>query len=218
MKKRAILFDLDGTLLDTLDDLADAMNSVLVRLGFPVHPREAYKHFVGDGISELVVRALPSARKDADTIAQCLDFMRTKYAACWALKTHPYKQISELLAALHSLGITMTVLSNKPHAITGTMIQHYFPDVAFAEVRGFNEGTPRKPDPTAALEIAENSGIKTEEFVYLGDTNTDMQTAKAAGMQAIGALWGFRTKEELIASGAEIVIENPMEILNVFKM
>jgi phosphoglycolate phosphatase len=214
---QAILFDLDGTLLDTLSDLADSMNAALVALGFPAHPEASYRYFVGDGVGELAVRVLPENRRDSASVQACLDAMRKEYGQRWADKTRAYSGIDALLLECKKRHICMNVLSNKPHQITNTMIQHFFPEAGFTCVEGLKEGRPRKPDPAAALEIAGNSGIKPGGFIYLGDTNTDMQTARSAGMKPIGALWGFRTREELLANGAEEVIEKPMEILKFFK-
>jgi len=218
MPYSAIIFDLDGTLLDTLADLAEGMNAVLDSMGLPVHPQAAYRYFVGNGLRELALRVLPEGRRDEKTAQECLDAMRIEYDRRWANKTRPFEHIVPLLSALQTRGVIMAVLSNKPHEIAVKTIRHFFPAVAFAAVEGDKETRPRKPDPAGAFEIARKTGIATDKFIYCGDTNTDMQTAFAAGMTPVGVLWGFRTKEELIKSGAKIVVKDPLEILNIFKL
>lgn len=210
---QAVLFDLDGTLLDSIDDLADAMNDALGQFGFPGHPTDAYRYFVGEGVEELAARALPEGRRDPATLIQCVQRMRAIYRSRWNVKTHPYPGIPELLDGLAERGLTLTVLSNKPDEFTRAMVDHYFGAWPFARVAGQKDGIPRKPDPAGALEIAKHLQIAPERFLYLGDTDTDMKTARAAGMFAGGVLWGFRGAEELLANGAEILIESPVDLL-----
>ncbi len=214
MKFKAVLFDLDGTLLDTIDDLADSMNSVLERYGFPKHGVDEYKYFVGDGMDILVRRALPEPCKDEALIAGCVAAMKEEYSYRWAEKTRPYDGIPALLDAFSSSGIRLSILSNKPHEPTGIVVSRMLADWKFEEVVGVRDGIPRKPDPTAALSIAESLGIAPDEFLYLGDTNTDMKTAVAAGMFPAGAVWGFRTAGELIEAGARILVMHPADLLN----
>jgi phosphoglycolate phosphatase len=215
MSYGAVLFDLDGTLLDTLDDLADSMNSVLMRHGFPTHPRDAYRYHVGDGVENLVSRSLPEAYRRAGFVAQCVGAMREEYGRRWAAKTRPYEGIPELLDGLTHRGIHMAVLSNKPHDFTQAMVAELLGRWRFDVVLGVRPSIPRKPDPSAAWEIARALGVPAESFLYLGDTNTDMKTANAAGMYAVGALWGFRPAEELRASGARVLIRTPTELLGL---
>ncbi len=210
---QAVLFDLDGTLLDSLDDLADAMNEALGQLGFPPHPSSAYRYFVGDGVEELAARALPEGHRDQTTIIQCFQRMRAIYRHRWNVKTRPYPGIPELLNGLTERGLKLTILSNKPDEFTRAMVEYYFASWPFSLVAGQKEEVPRKPDPAGALAIAEHLGIAPERFLYLGDTNTDMKTARAAGMFPVGVLWGFRGAEELRANGAEILIESPLDLL-----
>ncbi len=214
---QAVLFDADGTLLDSLQDLADSMNATLGRFGFPVHETEKYKYFVGDGMENLVRRTLPdSAALDPSTISKCVETMRDIYAGNWNKKTRPYAGIPELLDGLTDRGIMMTVLSNKPHDFTEKVIGELLPSWNFQIVMGERPAVPRKPDPTSAIEIARRLAIQPENFVYLGDTATDMKTANSAGMYAVGALWGFRTSEELLANGAKKLIHNPTDLLDLF--
>jgi phosphoglycolate phosphatase len=215
MSYRAVLFDLDGTLLNTLDDLADSANGALRRLGFPEHPVESYKHFIGDGIENLVRRAVPEDRRDAATLAQCMELTRQQYAERWAEKTRPYKGIAELLDALTVRRVPMAVLSNKPDEFTRLCVERLLAGWRFEVVLGACPSLPRKPDPAGACQIAQSLGLEPKEMIYLGDTATDMKTAVAAGMFPVGALWGFRTGEELTAHGARVLLQEPLDLLQV---
>jgi phosphoglycolate phosphatase len=215
MTFKAVLFDLDGTLLDTIDDIADSMNHVLKTYGFPEHDRESYKLFVGDGMGNLVRRALPPDKLDESLIAECLAAMRREYQTRWAKKTKVYPEILELLTLLSSKNIKMAVYSNKPDDFTKLMAAQFFSYCSFEQVIGSRPGKPLKPDPAVALEIAANMMVSAFQIVYLGDTGTDMKTAVAAGMYPVGALWGFRTREELTANGAKVLIKHPLELQNL---
>lgn len=215
MNYKAVLFDLDGTLLDTLTDIADASNHALRRLGFAEHPRESFRHFVGDGVETLIERVVPVDRRDAATMAECARLMREEYGRRWSATTHPYAEIPELLNALAARDVPMAVLSNKPDEFTKLCVTQLLPDWRFAEVLGAGTSFPKKPDPAGAREIARRLRVAPGEVLYLGDTNTDMQTAIAAGMFAAGALWGFRTADELTASGAQALIEKPLDLLKI---
>jgi phosphoglycolate phosphatase len=217
MKFRAVLFDLDGTLLDTIDDLADSMNSVLEMFGFPKHGIDKYKYFVGDGMDVLVRRALPVFCKDESLIASCVAAMKEEYSSRWADKTRPYDGIPALLDALSASGVRLSILSNKPHESTVEVVSKMLRDWKFEMVVGVRDGIPRKPDPVAAKLIAESLGIAPDEFLYLGDTHTDMKTAVAAGMFPAGALWGFRTADELIEAGARILVRHPADLLDFIR-
>jgi len=210
---KAILFDLDGTLLDTIEDLADAMNSVLKNKGFPEHSSEKYKYFVGDGLEKLVNRVLPENRKEPNTIKECMDNMSDAYAKNWQKNTKPYPGIIDLLSSLSEKQIPLTILSNKPDHFTQKMVEYYFDKWEFKKIMGAQATLPHKPDPAGAISIAKELNIQPEDFVYLGDTATDMQTATAAGMYPIGVLWGFRTAEELTKNGAKVLIETPEQAL-----
>lgn len=199
---KAVIFDLDGTLLDTLTDLADSMNAVLKRLGLPVHPRDAYRTFVGDGLETLARRVLSGHNHSPAMLQCCIEGMRTEYQRRWADKSAPYEGISELLNALTSRSLKLTILSNKPDDFTRLLVNHFLSSWHWSQVRGARPETPKKPDPTGALAIAGELKLAPAHFLYLGDTNTDMRTAIAAGMVPIGALWGFRTRAELEAHPA----------------
>ncbi|MFH1020674.1 MAG: HAD family hydrolase [Pseudomonadota bacterium] len=211
-RPRCVLFDLDGTLVDSLADLADSMNRVLARQGIPPHPVQAYRYFVGDGIVNLVQRALPPVARQQELIQNCVQEMRQDYALHWADTTRPYPGIAELLDALANRGIAMAILSNKPDDLTQEVVRTLLPSWHFAAVAGARETIARKPDPAGALRIAGLLQREPADFLYVGDTNTDMQTARAARMFAIGALWGFRTADELKENGAQALLSRPIEL------
>jgi phosphoglycolate phosphatase len=215
MNFHAVLFDLDGTLLNTLDDLADSTNFALRQLGLPEHPVESYKRFVGAGIDNLICQAVPADRCDSATLAECVRLTREQYAARWAEKTRPYDGVPDLLNALTMRGIRMAVFSNKPDEFTQPCVERLLAGWHFEVVLGAGPTLPKKPDPTGACLIAQRLQVEPAEVVYLGDTGTDMQTAVAARMFPVGALWGFRTADELLAHGARMLIEKPLDLLRV---
>jgi phosphoglycolate phosphatase len=217
MTFRAVLFDLDGTLLDTLDDLADSTNLALRQLGLPEHPVESFKQFIGDGIENLIRRAVPEQRRDAATLAECVALTRQHYSVRWAEKTRPYEGIAELLSTLAARGVCMAVLSNKPHDFTQLCVERLLAGWRFEIVLGAVPTLPKKPDPAGARQIARRLSLEPAEIVYLGDTGTDMQTAVAAGMFPVGALWGFRAADELLANGARVLIQHPLDLLRVLE-
>ncbi len=214
MKTAAVLFDLDGTLLNTLAGLADCMNRVLGHWNFPTHATDAYRRFIGDGMENLVRRSLPEeARHDRAISDACVAAMKAEYGRRGHEGTHPYKDVPELLDALAARSLKLAVLSNKPHEFTCRMVREHLPSWSFEPVMGERPGIPRKPHPGSALHIAHSLGISPDCFLYLGDTGTDMQTAREAGMFAVGATWGYRSEEELLADGAQVLIDAPLELL-----
>ena len=215
--KSLVIFDLDGTLLDTLADIADTANQVLRSLGYPAHERSAYRRFVGEGVRTLFSRALPPDSVDDQVLGRCIEGFRQAYSRQWNVKTQVYEGIRPLLHALHQRGVRLAVLSNKPDAFAKRCIEHYLPECPFEVVLGQREGVPRKPHPAAALEILDTMGVPAERCLYLGDSDVDMQTAAAAGVFAVGALWGFRTSDELRRSGAGSLIAHPLELLQVLE-
>ena len=217
MRFKAITFDLDGTLLDTLEDIADSANAVLEHWGYPQHDLKTYKYLVGDGIENLVQRSLPREKRSDDFVDQCVQAMRAEYRQRWSNKTRPYEGIAELLNALRDRGVTMTILSNKPDDFTKLMVAALLPEWRFEVVLGANSELPKKPDPTAAVQIARDLNISVNEFLFVGDTSIDMKTAAAAGMYPVGVLWGFRTAEELAASGARVLLAKPLDLLNLLR-
>jgi phosphoglycolate phosphatase len=217
VKYKAVIFDLDGTLLDTLEDLADSMNRVLQDRGLPTHPTEAFRYFVGNGAAMLVSRALPPGKCNDELEADCLEAFRREYNCNWKKKTKPYKGVSELLDALAAKHIEMAVLTNKPQHFAELCIQEFFSGWEFAMILGQRDGVPMKPDPTGPQEISRCLDIPSQEFLYLGDTEIDMRTAVNANMFPVGAMWGFRSEKELRESGAVEVIGRPMELLKFAK-
>ncbi|GAB6057679.1 HAD family hydrolase [Desulfonatronum parangueonense] len=209
-----VIFDLDGTLLNTLEDLADSMNTVLTRGNLPPHPVSAYRRFVGDGMTMLVTRALPEELREESHIARFVQDMRNEYARHWADKTRPYAEVPELIHGLEAQNVPMTILTNKPEDAALAMVAHFFPSTKFRTVMGAKPERPRKPDPTAALEIAAHLELAPDQILFLGDSDADMLTARSARMTALGAGWGFRGREELIRSGARRVLETPLELLD----
>jgi phosphoglycolate phosphatase len=212
MTYKAVLFDLDGTLLDTLKDIADSVNVALDHLGFPKHEVEAYKYFVGDGREALAIRALPEHRRDHVNVDRLANFIEEEYSKRWALNTRAYPGVPDMFQALTDLGIKIAILSNKPQASTEEMVAFFFPQWHFEFIFGARSSVPMKPDPTAPLQIAAQLDIPPAEFLYLGDSDIDMKTACAAGMYPVGALWGFRTADELKAGGAKKLIQHPTDL------
>ncbi len=215
MTYKAVLFDLDGTLLDTIEDICDAANRALEQYGFPTHTMDTYRKFVGDGALNLIIRALPEDKRDDAFSRPCYDAFLEDYSQNWNVKTRPYEGIPELLDTLTSRGLKMAVLSNKPHKYTIKCMEGFLPDWNFDVILGQRDEVPKKPDPTGALEIAEQLNISPSDFLYLGDTETDLKTSIAAGMFPVGVLWGFRSAEELKESGAKVLIKSPLEALDL---
>ena len=217
MTFETVIFDLDGTLLDSLRGIASAMNALLERLGYPVQTLEAYKYFVGDGITELVTRALPEDKRAGHDIDELVREYREIYHTTWPEQSPPYNGIPQLLDTLSKEKIKLAVLSNKSDDFTKRMVTALLPDWNFEVVFGVRPGVPRKPDPTAALEIVEMLGATPEKTIFMGDSGIDMETATRANMTAVGVLWGFREKEELSADGADHLISHPSELLKIMK-
>ncbi|MBM9536996.1 HAD family hydrolase [Desulfobulbus alkaliphilus] len=213
MRYKAIIFDLDGTLLDTLDDLAAAANQALAAMGQPGHPVANYRYFVGDGLRTLMARILPEPLQSRAGIETAMALFEKEYATSWHQRSAPYPGITDLLDQLTAAGWPMSILSNKPHDFTRICVQRLLPHWAFAPLLGQRPGVPKKPDPAAVFEIAAFLDCQPDDILYVGDTAVDMQTASAAGMDAVGVLWGFRTREELQAAGARYLISRPDQLL-----
>jgi len=207
------IFDLDGTLIDSIGDLADAMNAVLESLGHPVHPRDDYRFLVGDGIEILVRRALPPDVVDQTDIAEVVGLMRQEYSTRWTATTRPFPEIPELLALLHARNISSAVLSNKPDFPTREIVGELFADNPFEIVRGALDGVPLKPDPSSVLGIISELGQSPQQSIFVGDTAVDMATGVNAGMRSVGVSWGFRDASELLDAGADHIIHRPLELL-----
>jgi phosphoglycolate phosphatase len=212
MPMKAILFDLDGTLLDTLADLADAANRVLDRAGLPTHAHSAYRHFIGDGSRMLITRAIPEDHRTPERIEDYLTRFKADYSQHWKTATHPYPGIPTLLRYLCLRGIPQAVVTNKPQAFAESCVHHFFPETPFRMIWGQKEGAPLKPNPQPALEAAKHLRVPPQECLMLGDSDVDMKTARSAGMLPVGAAWGFRSTDELANAGAAHIVQRPLEI------
>ncbi|CAM3479235.1 HAD family hydrolase [Arcobacter aquimarinus] len=211
--KKTIIFDLDGTLIDSLEDIAVCMNQVLKELNLPIHKIEDYRYFVGGGISVLVDNALKGYSNEIKE--EITKKFKVLYDQQLHSKTKPYDGVYELLDELEKLDINLAILSNKPHEFTLQYANSLFDKYNFKEVHGQKQTIPKKPDPIAAINIAKSFDANCEEVYFVGDTMVDMQTAKNAGMIAIGVLWGFRDEKELSEHGADFLITHPLEILKI---
>lgn len=214
MQYKAVIFDLDGTLVDSLADLSDSVNLMLESYGFPTHEMEQYRYFVGNGSKKLMERTLP---RDKAASAEFVEEALVKYKAIYKErlleKTRPYNGVRELLAELKSRGIPLAVCTNKHNDAALTIVKILFAPGTFAEVLGDRPGFPKKPNPATPLEIASHLGVKPDEVAYLGDTSVDMETAVHAGFLPVGVLWGFRPEEELVKNGAKVLLKAPLELL-----
>ena len=214
MEFDAVIFDLDGTLADTLDDIAAAMNAVLARRDLPVHAPAAYRLMIGLGLRNLVHEALPpTLRGDDATIAACLDEMTAEYRRHLLDRTRLYDGVAELVARLRDEELGLAVLSNKADELTQRIVSALFEPDTFDVVLGARPDLPRKPDPTTALQVAERLGVAPARVAYLGDSGIDMRTAVAAGMIAVGVTWGLRDRAELQAGGARLLLDHPLELV-----
>lgn len=213
MQYRAAIFDLDGTLVDSLEDLADSANAMLENYGFPTHEIEKFRYFVGDGSKKLIERILPTEKvADEEFFGEALACYKACYEKRMLNKTRPYEGILEMLEGFEQRRIPMGICTNKHQSAATRIVEHLFPKETFRETIGDCVGMPRKPDPTKVLAIAKHMGVEPEEVAYFGDTSVDMDMAKNAGFLPVGVLWGFRPKEELIEHGAKLLLRHPMEI------
>jgi phosphoglycolate phosphatase len=213
----AVIFDLDGTLIDSLHDIADAMNRVLTANGFPTHPYDSYRTFVGKGLRNLTEMALPASVTEENIIKNVHVELLTDYKRHFAEKTALYPGIEELLDALTKNNIGLAILSNKADTITQRIAEKLLSRWPFALIIGTGDAIPRKPDPTGAYLCASALQVEPERCVYVGDSGIDMQTANRTGMLPVGVTWGFRSREELESHGASIIIEHPSELLSLWK-
>jgi len=212
MKFKAVLFDLDGTLVNSLKDIADSINKVLQENNLPTHSYEVVNNFIGSGLRVLVTKALPESHRNEENIENYFQAMMSNYRENCTNKTYAYEGIPELLKELKSKNIKLAILSNKADELTKKIGETLFPNY-FEIVMGLKSELTKKPNPIAAIEISQDLGYSPEEFLYVGDSGIDMQTAKNAKMHAVGVLWGYRPKEELLAEGAQSVISHPSELM-----
>ena len=213
-KPELVIFDLDGTLIDSIGDLADAMNAILTRMNHPTHPKKDYRYFIGDGIETLVRRTLPPDAIASTDIVEVVSRMRREYATRWTATTRPFPGIPELLGELGARSISTAVLSNKPDGPTKKIVGELFPGNSFAIVRGAVDDVPLKPDPTSSREILSKLGVRSDRAVYVGDTSIEMDTGRNAGMRAIGVSWGFRPAQVLVDAGADRIIDEPIDLVH----
>ena len=212
-----ILFDLDGTLLNTIDDLADAANWVCAQHGWPTFSVEAYKHMVGNGIPKLVERFSPAGQRSPEQLAQTLAEFTARYDAHKEDKTAPYPGIPALLEELARRGVQTAVFSNKADALCGGILDHYFGPGRFSAVRGSLPGVPTKPDPAGLYALMEKLSADPASTLFVGDSDVDILTGHNAGLPAVGVLWGFRDKAELTAAGADALISEPAGLLEMLE-
>lgn len=217
-KVNAVIFDLDGTLIDSLADLATAMNHALSEHDFPTHSVASYNYHVGDGVDVLVQRTLPeTARSDPDTCASVTSLMQSYYKEHWHVQTQPYPGIDALLSDLTETGLPLAVLSNKPDHFTKSIVAHFFPETPWSVVEGAKPPRPIKPDPAGPRDLIAQLQLPASHIAFVGDTSTDMQTAVNAGFQGVGVTWGFRPEAELREYGAEQIVHTTEELLAVLR-
>ncbi|MGL4992877.1 MAG: HAD family hydrolase [Bacteroidales bacterium] len=212
---RLVIFDLDGTLINTLTDIAESTNYALKKHGYATHPEDDYRYMVGNGIEPLIRRALPEEARRKETIERLMADFKEYYLEHGEDFTKPYAGVVELLAELKSRGVKMAVATNKFQAAAEELVPRFFGESTFDIVLGQRDGIATKPDPIIVEQIISELGVAKEEVLYLGDTSVDMQTAVRAGIKAIGVTWGFRDVEELLSSGANHIIDAPLELLSL---
>lgn len=213
MNYSGIIFDLDGTLADTLADIANSMNRVLQERGFPVHPVGDYKYLIGRGLENLVTSSLPKESRLPSIISDCLASLIEDYRDNCLVETHLYPGIEELLYSLQERELKLAVFSNKADDLTRIIVQALLPGIKFSKIVGARPDYPKKPDPSGARLISEFLEIIPEKMIYMGDSDVDMLTARGARMLAVGVLWGFRTREELLLNGADHLLSDPSELM-----
>ena len=205
-----VIFDLDGTLLNTIDDLADTGNHVCTLHGWPTHTVDAFKLMVGNGIPKLVERFAPQGTSQ-EMLDQAYQEFMDWYGVHKEDKTAPYAGMPEVAKALREVGVSIAVLSNKADVMAGPVVEHYYPGI-FPVVQGALPGLPTKPDPTLLYKLMERLGATREDTLFVGDSNVDIRTAKNGGLTGCGVLWGFRSREELEAAGADVIVSTPQEL------
>ena len=212
--KKLVIFDLDGTLLNTIADLAASTNHALAANGYPTHPTEEYRFFVGNGINKLFERALPEGEKTEANVLKIRQRFIPYYDVHCVDLTKPYPGIPELLKTLQQRSVQIAVASNKYQRATGKLIPYFFPDIHFTAILGQREGIPRKPDPQIVHEIMRMANVRTDEVLYVGDSNVDMQTANNARVDSVGVTWGFRPRAELEQGNPFAIIDKAEELLS----
>ncbi len=213
---KAVLFDLDGTLADSLVDLAASVNFALATKGFPAHEVEEFKYFAGDGMPKMIERALPSEHRNENVVQELLSIFLPHYAIHYADNTYAYEGVPQLVDALKAEGFIVAVVTNKQQDMAEKVVTKLYGD-KFDLIFGKREGIPAKPDPTAAIMAMEELGVTSEECVFMGDSGMDVATAVNSGAVPVGELWGFRKEDELLANGAKYIIQKPEELLKIIE-
>ena len=213
---KLVIFDLDGTLLDTIEDLGDSVNEVLSTRGYPIHSYDDYCLYIGDGMEKLIRRSIPDDLcNDELVVKEVLEDYKEAYTRNWKKKSKPYDGIMECLDDLKAHQIASAVLSNKPHNFTELCVESLIGNEHFISILGQRDNVKKKPSPDGAIEICNDVNIDPSDAIFIGDTNVDILTGVAAGMTAVGVLWGFRKEEELREAGADYVISHPDQILDI---
>lgn len=212
-----VIFDLDGTLLNTIADLAEAANHALAQCGYPQHSPAAYPYYVGNGVTRLLERVMPEDERNEENIAIMRRHFTDYYGSHLTAHTRPYPGISELLHALRDNGIQIAVASNKYQAAVNELIAFYFPDVEWAAIHGNREGVPVKPDPSIVFSILNECPTPKSQVLYVGDSGVDMQTARRAAVTSVGVTWGFRSEQELRENHADHIAHDTGRILFLAK-
>lgn len=215
--KSLVIFDLDGTLLNTIADLANSTNYALARLGFPTHETEKYRFMVGNGVNKLFERALPEGAKTEENVLRVRELFLPHYDRHNADDSRPYPGVESLLERLQAEGLQLAVASNKYQAATEKLVARYFPSIRFTAVFGQREGVPVKPDPTIVFDILKVAGVPKDRVLYVGDSGVDMQTAAKAGVTACGVTWGFRPRTELEAEHPDHLVNAAEEVIGLVK-
>lgn len=213
--KNLVIFDLDGTLLNTISDLGNAANHALGKAGLPTHPLQSYPRFVGNGVRKLMERVVPQSMRDPETIDRLLVDFKEYYGNHLTDCTQPYPGIPELLRDLSARGVRLAVASNKYQQAVGELIGHFFPDIPWAAVEGQKEGIPVKPDPSIVFGILTKSPTPKSKVLYVGDSGVDMETARRACVESCGVTWGFRPLDELLANHADHIAGTPGQLLDL---
>lgn len=213
--KELVIFDLDGTLINSIKDLGAATNFALQKHGYPVHPLEAYPMFVGNGVNKLIERALPEDSRSQDYIELLKKDFKEYYDSHNTDYTTTYEGMPELLRELQEKGIKVAVASNKYQAATEKLVRHYYPGIDFVDICGQQEGIPIKPDPSIVFGILAKAGVKKQNVLYVGDSGVDMETARRACVDSAGVTWGFRSAKELQQFNAGTIVDTPSQILQL---
>lgn len=212
-KIKAIIFDLDGTLLNSLEDIADCANQTIVKFGAVPHPCEAYRYYVGNGLATLMQRVMPDQATSKDLESSVTIFEQI-YNQRWSQKTRPYPGIIDMLETLQKLDVKIAILSNKPDDFTQKCVKYFFPTISFSSVAGKKDGVQPKPDPDSTLKMLGGLMTEARQSMFVGDSSVDIMTGINAGMTTVGVDWGFRTTIELKEAGADFIVSSPREIIH----